>query len=137
MIELASMDVAIRSHDAGHARFITEEHRYYRCHHVYDKNTGRNCTARYVRGDKLEEAVWREVSEVLTNPEVVLQELETQAEAKSDLEEITRLEEKVASLREREKRLVRIYTLGTIDQEVIQGESEDKSQGSGLHWNNG
>ena len=33
-------------------------YQYYRCGHVYDKNTSRTCTARYVDGPRLEEAIW-------------------------------------------------------------------------------
>ena len=33
-------------------------YQYYRCRHVYDKNTSRTCTARYVDGPRLEEAIW-------------------------------------------------------------------------------
>ena len=33
-------------------------YQYYRCRHVYDKNTNRTCTARYVDGPRLEEAIW-------------------------------------------------------------------------------
>ena len=50
-------------------------YQYYRCRHVYDKNTSRTCTARYVDGPRLEEAVWAEMKRVLTNPDIVLQEL--------------------------------------------------------------
>ena len=35
----------------------TKPYQYYRCRHVYDKNTSRTCTARYVDGSRLEEAV--------------------------------------------------------------------------------
>ena len=53
----------------------TRPYKYYRCRHVYDKNTSRTCTARYVDGGRLEEAVWAEMKRVLTNPDIVLQEL--------------------------------------------------------------
>ena len=50
----------------------TKPYRYYRCRHVYDKNTSRTCTARYVDGPRLEEAVWAEMKRVPTNPDIVL-----------------------------------------------------------------
>ena len=73
---------------------------YYRCRHVYDKNTNRSCTARYVRGDKLESAIWEEVERVLSDPAVVLQELENRAELQTDVTQITRLGDDIASLAE-------------------------------------
>ena len=51
-------------------------YRYYRCRHVYDKNTGHECSARYIRCERLEDAVWKEVERVLANPDVVLLELQ-------------------------------------------------------------
>jgi len=100
-------------------------YRYYRCRHVYDKNTKRSCTARYVRGDKLESAVWEEVGRALSDPGVVLQELENQAEAQVDLKEIARVESEIALLAEREERLVKLYTLGTISEQIVQKQSEE------------
>jgi site-specific DNA recombinase len=98
---------------------------YYRCRHAYDKNTGHQCSARYVRGDRLELAVWEEVKRVLANPIVVLQELERRVEKNADQNEITSIESELANLVEREKKLVRLYTLGTLDEQVIKTESEE------------
>ena len=102
--------------------------RYYRCRHVYDKNTSRSCTARYVRGDKLESTVWDEIGRVLANPGVVLHELENRTEAKADVKRIARLESEIASLAEREERLVRLYTLGNVSDEIVQKQSEEISR---------
>jgi site-specific DNA recombinase len=96
--------------------------RYYRCRHVYDKNTSRTCSARYVRGPELEQAVWDEVRRVLANPAIVVQELEAQHRHAVDATEVTRLERQVASLVEREKRLVRLYGLGEVDEAVVREE---------------
>ena len=102
--------------------------RYYRCRHVYDKNTSRSCTARYVRGDKLETAVWEEVGRVLSDPGVVLQELENRAGALADVEQIARLEREIACLTVREERLVRLYTLGIVSEQIVQRQSEEISR---------
>ncbi len=96
--------------------------RYYRCRHVYDKNTGRACSARYVRGPELEQAVRAEVRRVLSSPAVVVRELEAQRTQEVDATEITRLEREAAALLEREKRLVRLYGLGEIDGAVVREE---------------
>ena len=103
-------------------------YRYYRCHHVYDKNTSRTCTARYVRGDKLESAVWEEVGRVLADPAVVLQELENQAGLQTDVEQIGHLEGEIKALGEREERLVKLYTLGTISEQTVQKQLEEISR---------
>jgi len=97
-------------------------YRYYRCRHAYDRNTGHDCSARYVRADTLEDAVWREVKRVLTEPATVLRELWRADGHHADSEEMSRLEREIASLREREKRLVRLYTYGEVDEEVIREE---------------
>jgi hypothetical protein len=81
-----------------------------------------------VRGDKLESTVWYEIGRVLANPGVVLQELENRTEAKADVRRITRLESEIASLAEREERLVRLYTLGNVSDEIVQKQSEEISR---------
>ena len=103
-------------------------YRYYRCHHVYDKNTSRTCTARYVRGDKLESAVWEEVGRVLADPAVVLQELENQAGLETDVDQISHLEGEIKALSEREDRLVKLYSLGTIGEQTVQKQLEEISR---------
>ena len=90
-------------------------YRYYRCRHIYDNNLVRHCSARYVRGNSLEDAVWQEVKRALTDPTVVLQELETRAKTTIDHDEIAKLHGELDSLREREKRLVKLYSLGTVE----------------------
>jgi hypothetical protein len=97
-------------------------YQYYRCRHVYDKNTSRTCSARYVRGERLEAAVWREVTRVLTDPALVLHEIERSQHAQGNVEEAARLEREVAALRAREQRLLRVYSLGTVDEELVQEE---------------
>ena len=100
-------------------------YRYYRCRHVYDKNTKRSCAARYVRGDKLESAVREEVGRALSDPGVVLQELENQAGAQIDLKQIARVESEIGSLAEREERLVKLYTLGIVSEQIVLKQSEE------------
>ena len=102
--------------------------RYYRCRHVYDKNTSRDCTARYVRSNKLESAIWDEVQRVLADPVVVLRELEGQAELQTDVWRVTSLQDQIASLAEREERLVRLYSMGTIREEIVQKQLEEISR---------
>lgn len=95
---------------------------YYRCRHAYDKNTGYTCSARYVRGPELERAVWAEIRRVLADPLIVVRELEVQRRQAVDTAEVTRLEDQATALREREKRLVRLYGLGDVDEAVAREE---------------
>ena len=83
-------------------------YRYYRCRHAYDRNTGRDCSARYVPADRLESSIWRKVKQVLTDPVIVLRELQGIGDQQVDPEDVARVEREIASLIERERRLVRL-----------------------------
>jgi len=106
-------------------------YQYYRCRHVYDKNTSRTCTARYVDGGRLEEAVWAEMKRVLTNPDIVLQELKWAAsEDTHDThdDQGEQLEQALADLALQEKRLVDLYTVGGITAAAVRDKSDDLSE---------
>ncbi len=101
---------------------------YYRCRHAYDRRNGKHCETRYVRAIDLEQAVWREVTAVLSRPMLVLEELErarTGDRQPTHTEERAQLEREVAGLQEREKRLVRLYTFGEIDDETVRAEGTE------------
>jgi hypothetical protein len=99
------------------------EYKYYGCRHVYSKHTSHGCTSRYVRADALESGVWREVSRVLAEPVMVLQEWQKRDRTPIDQAEVERLERELGSLREREKRLVKLFSFGEIDETMIHDES--------------
>ena len=104
-------------------RMKGHEYRYYQCRHAYDKQVKQRCAAKfYIRADDLERAVWSEVRRVLSDPTVVLNELEQRHIAEIDPEEVARLEREIDSLLNREKRLVRLYTFGEIDDATIKEE---------------
>lgn len=100
-------------------------YRYYRCRHVYDRNTGRNCSSRYMRAEGLEQIVFGELRKLLTNPVVVKSEMERLQRPGVDAARAARLKREVAQLAEREKRLVRLYGLGAVDESVIREEAAD------------
>ena len=102
-------------------------YKYYRCRHVYDNNTGHACSARYVRGDQLEEGVWSEVTRALADPQVVLKELKKMAADEVDTSEVLRLETLLADLGKREERLVRMCSLGDFNDMLVQKEMADIS----------
>jgi site-specific DNA recombinase len=96
---------------------------YYGCRHAYDRHTKERCAAKYVRAVDLETGIWQEVKRVLASPEIVLQELKQQQDRKTDENEVTQLEKEIVSLQDREKRLVRLYTFGEVDEELVRQES--------------
>jgi len=99
--------------------------RYYRCRHAYDRNTGRECSARYVRGDRLESAIWREVKKVLSNPGIVMQELRNQERSGASEAEIAELNVALAKLDDREARLVKLYSMSSVSVEAIERQTRE------------
>lgn len=98
-------------------------YKYYRCRHIYDPNVSWKCTAKYIPAEKLEQGMWREVSRVLSQPAVVLQEFEVQNAAPHENSgEIDQLVREIAGLVEREKRLVRLFSLGEVDEDMVREE---------------
>jgi hypothetical protein len=98
-------------------------YRYYSCTHAYARQPGRTCESRYIRADRLEEAVWCEISKVLTDPAVVLQEL-SRPVVSGPADDLDRIERNIAALTNQEKRLVRLYTLGEVDDAFIKDEGQ-------------
>ena len=95
---------------------------YYRCRHAYTRVTGHRCESRYIRADALEQEVWGEVRSVLTESELVLREHRRMGETAVDSGEVERLESEMASLRQREERLVRLFGYDEVDNEVVRSE---------------
>ena len=97
------------------------EYRYYGCGHMYDRRTGHDCSARYVRAEHLEVAVWREVRTVLADPSVILHELSRQGEADADADpgEVVAVETRLASHTQRERRLVTLFSFGEVDEQLV------------------
>lgn len=94
-------------------------YRYYRCRHLYDKNTKYSCAARYVGADKLETGVWREIVRVLTDPNIVLAELNRHQDDVTDTGEAERVEAELAKVDEQMRRLLRMYTTGDFGEELV------------------
>ena len=96
---------------------------YYRCRHAYDRNTGRTCDARYVRCDSLEPAIWAELERVLTAPELVLSELRAAQKGNGSKEAAEQAGQELDHLKAREARLMRLFTLGELDEELLRSEA--------------
>jgi site-specific DNA recombinase len=97
---------------------------YYVCRVAFDRRTGRTCSARNVRADRLEPAIWREVRAKLTSPEIILQELRRQ-QPEPDREEIEQIERRVSDIAEQERRLVKALASGRIDEHLVADELDD------------
>ena len=91
--------------------------RYYCCMMVFGRRPHRSCQARNVRADKPEAGLWREVRAVLIDPRTVLAELLHQQRDQIDSDEVAGIERQLAALANRERRLVRLFTYGEIDEE--------------------
>ena len=101
---------------------------YYHCRITFDRRTGRECSGRNVRADRLEAAIWREIRAKLSSPEIILQEVQRGRPA-PNLEEVDRLEQELGRIGERERRLVKLYSYGEIDEALVQpGLTEFKQQ---------
>lgn len=110
-----------------------KDYPYYRCRHAYTRNTGHRCESRYIRADALEQEVWAEVRQVLSEPEVILQERREANGVAGTEETIARLESEVASLRKREERLVRLFGYGEVDSEVVRAEVQEVKRQREMH----
>ncbi len=105
---------------------MNRKYRYYRCRATYHTATGpKQCDAPYIPYAKLEAAVWETTTRVLEQPDVVLTEMRRLRETeKSPMEEnVTRLKREIRRCKEQESRLIRLYMLGTIDNNLIQEQS--------------
>lgn len=94
-------------------------YKYYGCRHVYDRRTGHDCTARYVPAQKLEAGIWGEIGRILSNPQTVLNEQERDRVEETKGEDIAELKKELETIRERERRVVKFFTLGDVDEDAI------------------
>lgn len=96
---------------------------YYRCRHVYDNNSTRHCTAKYIRADVLEGAVWSEVERILTHPHVVLAELSRNpSEAVATTGDLEEIKTALAAVDAKQRKLVRLFSSNDVDETIVQAE---------------
>jgi site-specific DNA recombinase len=101
--------------------------RYYRCLGRDRVVTIETCPSVSYRADDLERMVWDKIKEALLNPDVILSEFEKQQDGEDTsgtLELLSNIESRLSKVAERQQRLVRLYTLGTIDDATIEAESK-------------
>ncbi|MFC1846960.1 zinc ribbon domain-containing protein, partial [Chloroflexota bacterium] len=107
---------------------LSRKHRYYRCRSTRPTAVkGKTCDARYIRADYIEEVVWRNVREVLENPEVIIAEIKRQADnqvkqslQKSDFKKrIARLEKKLRNYEKQERQLISLLGHGEVTKNYV------------------
>jgi site-specific DNA recombinase len=89
------------------------------------------CKNRSFRAEYLDQLVWEQVEKVLSQPEMVIAELQRRrqvAEADGDDknfdERLKSLDRQLESLQNRESRLVRLYTFGEFDDDTLRKEKQ-------------
>ncbi|MBF8267450.1 MAG: Resolvase, N-terminal domain [Dehalococcoidia bacterium] len=111
--------------------FLNKSTRYYRCRATWPTSVRpRSCDAPYVRADQLEEHVWKSITHILEHPDLVIEEVKRRQGETSVLDqEIVRLRTGLKRIADQERRLVRLFSLGEIDESLIQKETDSiKSQ---------
>ena len=104
------------------------EYHYYCCRVAFNRLGTRHCTTRNVRAEKLEEGIWREVRAILSNPRIVLNELERAENPLDNRDEIERFEHELESIVTQQKRLAELFTLGAVDDDVVQAQGTPLKQ---------
>lgn len=116
-VRCALCDSAMVGQTASGGRY-----QYYRCRRSYAGPHNDRCPTRYIRVGVLEDAVVREVAEVLSSPEVVLAELRQASIGGVDSRELIAARELIASLEKQRKRLLRLYQMEESDDAYLQKE---------------
>jgi len=99
--------------------------RLYRCVCNMKPNYYSHCTQRSIKADDIEGWVWDEISQELETPEIILQELDEQRQAKKPVTlDVDRLliETNIANTRDEEKRYLRQYGKGIISETELETE---------------
>ncbi|MFC1979944.1 recombinase family protein [Chloroflexota bacterium] len=109
----------------GHC--LNNKYRYYQCSaaRLYE-NGNKTCSARYVRADKLESTAWSKIEEVLSNPDIILNEIQRQLfdandsiRSESIEAEIEELERKMVKYDQRRNNLLDALELGEFTKDEI------------------
>lgn len=93
-------------------------YRYYRCRHSYDKNSGRQCEARYVSAEQMETHLWDAVRAVLSEPSRVLAD-GARVTCPPPVAHDDGSRAALMKLQDRERRLVHLFSLGEVDEGII------------------
>jgi len=100
---------------------LSKRYRYYRCRSTVPTTTRlKTCDNLYIKADEIEERVWNTISEILQQPEVIVDEFERQKGSSSLLEEeMAKLRMSIQRLADQEKRLIRLFGIGQVTEEFL------------------
>ncbi|MFC1956730.1 recombinase family protein [Chloroflexota bacterium] len=110
---------------------LNRKYRYYRCAGTKPTSSRTTiCREPYIKADSLEQVVWDTVSEAIKNPEVMIAALREQIEGQkdglakeTDIDiEIKKLSKRIKAYDKQQKRLVRLFKLGAIDEDTMLNE---------------
>ena len=105
---------------------LNKKFRYYRCRGAWATSVREKaCGAKYIQRNKLNDAVWGAVRQVLENPEIVLAELGRfrASEPCTLSDEIERLRAEIRHLDHQGKRFVKLFAMGEVDEPWIKAQS--------------
>jgi len=107
---------------------LNRKYRYYRCAGTKPTSARKAiCWEAYIKADWLEQVVWDAVSEAIKNPEVMIAALKEQIEdqkgslvKETDIDiEMKKLGRKIKAYDSQQKRLVKLFRLGVINENAI------------------
>ncbi len=105
----------------GHC--LNKKYRYYQCSGARPyENTGKQCSARYIRADDLESKVWDKTQVVLANPGVILTQLADSTNSRSMTEveiDIVAIKENLRTYERRRTNLLQAMELGEFEKDEI------------------
>lgn len=112
---------------------LNHVYRYYRCRSTWPTATRpKTCNAPYIDADRLEEAVWNTVREILQKPDIVIAEIKRQQDESSFIEEeMARVRASIRRLADQERRLIRLFGLGQVTEEYVVREADLDEHGHG------
>ena len=121
-----SLSGRIRCIDCGKSmvgQTLQGKYRYYRCRRAFAGPRHDRCPSRYVRAGELEEAVRQEAGRVLSDPGIVLAELNRiQDQEKSEVN-AREIQAQIDMLEKERERLAHLYQWGEIDEAYFKRES--------------
>ncbi|MPZ48931.1 MAG: hypothetical protein GEU75_06420 [Dehalococcoidia bacterium] len=109
---------------------LNRRYRYYRCRLTWPTSTRpKSCDQPYLPADNLESNVWKAVREILETPDIILAEIERQqGESGYFDDERARLRAAIRRLKEQERRLIRLFSLGDVTEEYLTQEIRQVKQ---------
>ena len=108
----------------GRGRYL-----YYRCRRSYAGPRDDRCASRYVPTRRLEEAVRAALADLLADPARILAEARRLLDPVPDHEREAEIERALAEVEAQQRRLVKLYTAGTVPDSILAEESERLAAG--------